>query len=326
MIEWLLKNAAPVIRYRTLTELIHSEDEVVQDTLAEVLTLPQTQKRLSLLRNFDCKYTHGANSLHLENILPMLNDFGLYYGMEAFCGAAVDVAGIEDKLVGYPFLLRAKFPIGGLIDYAIERIDTIYDFTRHMDFDIYDDVADYKSVPKPFRDRPVIKPSIAIGDKFRIPLIYDIVMFAAVYDDVSAELQTKINNIMEYIIAPEYDIVIPMYGILYASPRRYYAMGWDCKKPFHDNQNYDNQNLHRLLLYANFPTVQKSTWFQNAIGYLMQYKTTDGTFIFPAEYLMEKDCNWVLGTRMSLAENRRKKQWVEIESTFYMQKLLGVNT
>jgi len=314
-----------------LTELICTDDKaLLQDALTGVLTLPQTQKRLSLLKNLDYTKTHGSAGWHLENVLPMLNDFGLHYGMDAFDSetacieeiTAVVSDGGYDRLVAYPFLLRSKFPFDGLLDYAIERIDTIYDFTRHMDFDIYDDVANYRGVPKPFQDRPVIKPSIASGGKIRLPMIYDIVMMAEEYERVSAEIQAKIDNIIEYIISPKYDVVVFMYGILCAAPRKYYAMGWDCKKPFNDNHNYSNPNLHRLLLYSSFPTARKSTWFANAMGYLTQYKTATGTYIFPKEFLPEKDCNWVLGTRMSLAENRRKKQWVEVESTFYMSKLL----
>ena len=331
-IEWLISNAAPVVRYRTLSELTGNSDKaLVQDTLSEVLALPQTVKRLTLLKNLDYNATHGSPGWYLENVLPMLNDFGLYYGMDAFNSATKNIEEITtivsadgyDKLIAYPFLLRSKFPISGLTDFAIERINTIHDFTQHMNFDIYDNVADYKSVPKNFQDRPVIKPEIASRDSIRLPMIYDIVAMAAIYAQVPAEIQVKIDNIIEYIIAPGYDIVEPMYGILCAAPKKYYAMGWDCKKPFNDNHSYSNPNLHRLLLYSQFPAAVKSAWFQNAIDYLTQYKTVAGTYIFPKDYLPEADGNWVLGVHMSLGENRRKKQWNEIESTFYMLKLLN---
>lgn len=332
LLEWIIDNAAPVIRYRTLTELTKCDDKaLLQDALSAVLALPQTQKRLTLLKNLDYAKTHGSPAMYLENTLPMLNDYGLYYGMAAFDNEIKSVEEITaivsdsgyDKLISHPFLLRSKIQIDGLLDFTVERIDMIYNFTRDMNFDIYDDVADYKSVPKSFQDRPVIKPEIASGGRIRLPMIYDIVSMAAIYNCVSAETQEKIDNIIEYVISPEYDIVEPMYGILCAAPKKYYAMGWDCKKPFNDNQGYSNPNLHRLLLYSAFPTAVKSAWFQNALGYLSQYKTKNGTYIFPEDYLPEADGNWVLGVRMSLAENRRKKQWAEIESTFYMLKLLN---
>jgi len=332
-VRWLLDNAAPVIRYRVLIELLNvKESELTQNTFSEILTLPQTQKRLILFKNLNYSKTHGSDMGYLENVLPMLNDFGLYYGMDIFNHKSQtidDVAKIVlaeeyDKLIAYPFLLRARFPIEGLLEHAIKRINTIYDFTRHMDFDIYDDIANYKGVPKSFQDRPIIKPDIASGGgKIRLPLIYDIVMMAAIYNFVSVETQVKIDNVVEYIMSPDYDVVKPMYGILYSKTQKYYAMGWDCKKPFNHNQGYSYPNLHRLLLYSNFPNIIKSAWFSNSIDYLTQYKTQNGTYDFPKEYLPESNGNWVLGARMSLAENRRKKQWSEIESTFYMLKLLS---
>ena len=49
-VNWLLENADAVVRYRTQTELINIADkEQLQDGLAAVLALPQTQKRISLL-------------------------------------------------------------------------------------------------------------------------------------------------------------------------------------------------------------------------------------------------------------------------------------
>jgi len=335
--EWLMENASPVIRYRTLSELIHAGDKkILNDTMHEVLALPQTQKRLGLLSGLNYNDTHGSPSKFLENVLPMLNDFGLYYGMDAFNNATKRVMEISnivldksyDKLVAYPFLLRSKFAMNGLMDYAVERVHTIYDFTRHMDFDIYDDAANHNGVPKNFQDRPIIKPAIAYdtvscGINIKVPLIYDIVLCSAIYDCVPPGTQAKINNIIEYIISPEYDVVVCGYGILPAPQKRYYLMGWDCKKPFNDGDGFSNENIHRLILYSNFPTAVESTWFQNAVDYLTQYRTERGTYLFPKEYLPEKDCNWVLGARMSLAENRRVKQWAEVESTFYMSKLLA---
>jgi hypothetical protein len=269
--------------------------------------------------------------MYLENTLPMLSDFGLYHGMDAFDNESKSIKEIAaivssngyDKLIAYPFLLRSKFFINELLDFVVNRIDTIYEFTKQMNYDIYDDVAAYKGVPKTFHDRPVVKPEIAYGSRIRLPLIYDIVAMAAVYNRISAEKQAKIDNIIKYIISPEYDVVVPRYGILSAPPKKYYAMGWDCKKPFNDSQDYTNPNLHRLLLYSEFPVVVESLWFQNALDYLTQYKTEADTYIFPKGYLPEENSNWVLGVRMSLAENRRKKQWIENESTFFMLKLLS---
>jgi len=330
--EWLMEAASPVIRYRTLVEIMQTTDKtLIQDTLTELLALPQTQKRLDSLANLDCSRIHGANGTYLENVLPMLGDYGLHYSMESFDQASKRIYELVptisdkgyDKLVAYPILLRAGFPLDGLLDYAIERINTIYDFTRHMNYDIYDDVADYPRVPKAFRNRPVIKPAVASSEAIRLPLIYDMVMLAAVYARVPAEMQMKIDNIVDYVISNDYDTVKIGYGILCAAPNKYYVMGWDCLKPFNSNRYYANQNFQRLLLYAQFPTAIKTKWFSHAVDYMAQFRTSAGTYIFPTSFLGEWNGNWVLGAHNSLAENRRKKAWVEIESTFYMRKLLS---
>ena len=331
-IKWLLDNAGAVVRYRTQVELIKNDDKgLLQESLADVLSLPQVQKRLSLLENLDFNRVHGSDSTHLENVLPMLSDFGLCYDIDAFRNAVKNNAGMVksvfdytgyNKTQAYPFLLKTKIPINGLLEFAVERINTIYKFTQHMNYEIYDDAANHKGVPKPFRDRPIIKPSVAYGDMCRLPLIYDIVTMAEVYDRVPIDIQRKIESIIDYVISPGYDSVVFGYGILAAPGKKYYSMGWDCKKPFNDTQENTYRNLHRLLLYSAFHSITKSMWFLNTVDYLMRYKTDNGTYVFPKEYLVEQDSNWVLGSHMSLAENRRTKQWAEVESTFYMLKLI----
>ena len=328
--EWLMQNASPVIRYRTLVEIIKSTDEkLIQRTKEEVLALPQTQKRLANAANLDFARIHGANDTYLENVLPMLEDFGLTIG---------DVKGLRipknipdnfpdaqflDKLIAYPFLLRAGFPYSELLDYAQERIDTIYDFTRHGNYAIYDADENHPRLPKAFRTRPVIKPEIASAEAIRLPLIYDMVLLAAAYRHLPPATQAKIDNIVDYVLDNQYDWLKTGYGILNRSPGKYYSMGWDCIKPFNSNRYYGNQNMTRLLLYAQFPTAVKSKWFSHAVDYFAQFRTGDDTYIFTKGFMGEKNSNWVLGAHNSLGENRRKKNWMEVESTFYMCKLLA---
>lgn len=322
-IEWLLKNANPVIRYKIHTEMQnYTNPPSISLCLNELLLNPQVKKRLSLFQSLDFSRVHGSNTSYLENILPMLNDFGINYDNEMLKNAtalqyihdAVRNYSYGEKLIAYPFLLKSGFTIEGLSDFILGRVNTIYDFTKKMNYDIYDDVRNYKSIPKNFRNRPIIKPELVNGGIYRYPLIYDVVAFAEIYHQTDHETREKIDNIMTYILSPDYEKIVFGYGVIQIPPNRYYSMGWDCKKPFMDKYI----NLHRLLLYSRFPTAVKSKWFQNTIDYLEQYKTAQGTYAFPKEYLVEKDSNWVLGSHISLAESRRTMQYIEIESTFYM--------
>ena len=83
-IKWLMENAEAVVRYRTQIELMDiNKKEQLQENLTAVLALPQTLKRMDMLRNMNYSRVHGSDSTHLENILPMLSDFGLHYGVDA---------------------------------------------------------------------------------------------------------------------------------------------------------------------------------------------------------------------------------------------------
>ena len=200
-LEWLLDKGGPVVKYKTLTELTSVTDyTILHDLSNAILDLPQTQKRLTMLKNLDFNRVHGSDNTYLENVVPMLCDFGLNYNIDSFRSVSVQASDIflnsysyYEKIEVCPFLLYAKYPINALMDIAIERINTIYGFTKNMDFDIYDDPENHKTMPKPFRDRPVIKTSIVYGNYCRLPMIYDILMLAEVYDKASADLKSNLN-------------------------------------------------------------------------------------------------------------------------------------
>ena len=71
---------------------------------------------------------------------------------------------------------------------------------------------------------------------------------------------------------------------------------------------------------AHFPESRDHPWFRKSIQYLENYKTQNGTYIFPKDFLTETKARgyWIHGWRMGLGENRRSTHWVEIESTFWM--------
>ena len=65
-------------------------------------------------------------------------------------------------------------------------------------------------------------------------------------------------------------------------------------------------------------SLQKTTWYSDLLLNLSNYQTESGRYEFPKEWLPDKQGFANGGFRMSYGENRRKKNWAEIESTFYM--------
>jgi hypothetical protein len=142
------------------------------------------------------------------------------------------------------------------------------------------------------------------------------------------EVDEKIDSIIRYISTDAFhNTVADGHGILESSEKKYHAVGWDPKYPgWLDVKGYiENINAPKLLFFAQYiskyPPARKTKWFSDLLEYLGTYKTESGTFIFPAEWLKEQQGYAVLGNHLSFGENRKKKNWREIESTFYVQLL-----
>ena len=78
----------------------------------------------------------------------------------------------------------------------------------------------------------------------------------------------------------------------------------------------------RLEQLAHFEAARRHPWIKANLEHLEQFKTADGTYLFPRDYLPEKPAAyWVTGGKMALEGNPRNKKAIEIESTFRMVKI-----
>jgi len=90
------------------------------------------------------------------------------------------------------------------------------------------------------------------------------------------------------------------------------------KKP----QKTLKRNYYFFAQYiSKYPAAIKTKWYGDLLHYIEKYRTETGTYLFPAKWLKELTGYAVQGHHMSFGENRRKKNWREIESTFYVQLL-----
>ncbi len=75
---------------------------------------------------------------------------------------------------------------------------------------------------------------------------------------------------------------------------------------------------------GQFPVARNHPWFVDSLNHLHGFQTESGTYLFPRSYLQEKTSGyWIAGARMGLGENRRKGLALELESTFWMAKLMA---
>jgi hypothetical protein len=331
-IHWLLAHAGPVIRYRVINEFCeNSDDQQREEAIRDLLALPEMQKRLAQLANQDIDKIHGATFDCFENSLPMVLDFGLNNTNIEFC-RCINI----DQLIGYyedsegcqqimyPLLYRAGYRNVELENYIKKRLNHVSEFTDKMDFDIYDDEEKHKSRPKTYRDRPVVRAELFADGNYRFPQIYDIIGFAELYKTADAEYQNKINSVIQYILAPEYNKFVGHYGAILLPNKRYHAIGWDCMLPlFHTDYGHQSLSMyvHRLEMFSVFPCVVQSAWFKTALAFFERCKTTENTYALGKDYLIElKNSCWFIGSHLGLGEDRRR-YYQEIESTFRILRI-----
>jgi hypothetical protein len=251
-----------------------------------------------------------------------------------------------DFVIPANMLTLGGFRNSAVLEFMLGSLDEMYAFAGKGDCNIYlssEDRAKLKGVPPNWADvKHFIKPELF--DEFGLcwPMIYDIIGLTKLYGAHSPETDRKIDVIIDFITNDNFHKTIPDgYGILIAGKRKYHSHGWDPKYPgWFDVADYiktatgsssattlhPSLSVSKLLFFAmyiaKYPIALKTKWFSDLLCCLEKYKTENGTYEFPKEWLMEKQGYTVMGYHMSFGESRRKRNWREIESTFYMQ-LLG---
>ncbi|MBQ2900347.1 MAG: hypothetical protein IJA07_10375 [Agathobacter sp.] len=330
VINFLLDKSDIAIQYRIKRDLCEHTDAKKLSKLQNELA--QSKKVIHLLECLkNHKEYHGATLYAVENSLNMLVDRGLQYrrGFSEFDDIVKTIEEEaknrsinENHVLGYlshivvvSALLRAGVREEWLIEFAKNRINDIYDFVQYKEYDIYDDITEYKGIPKNYQNRPIIRPCLYEKGRIRLPLIYDLYAFASIQFELEQDYQNKINEIITYILDERFQLIKDGYGVL-SDKRNYWAMGWDPKPTNVAKEYYDTSLLLKMELMSNFSIVQKSKWFTQALNVMKQFIDVDGIYHYPKNYLTEKNACWILGNHMGLGENRRKKQAMVVEGTF----------
>jgi hypothetical protein len=342
--QWLLENADAPIRYRISREFQNiKSDEAGKDLLENPMVKLWLKNLKPDTPPQHLSMVHGSFDYNLENAMSKAVQLGLHGGLEPLMDAA-------DFYLDYLKYVAARSPrsfeffesnmianffcLAGIkdetaLDVMLKRLDEIYRFMSLKDYDIYtgpEERSRLKGIPKNWNDSIYfIKKDLTDEYGICYPLIHDIVGLHKLYSLRIPEVDMKINTIIENISTDDFHSKIAdRYGILIAGDKHYFSMGWDPKYPgwFDVSKYMETDNVPKLLFFAQYitkyPAALKTAWFGKLLGVLETYKTDNDTYLFPAEWLKESPGYAVLGSHLSFGENRRKKNWREIESTFYM--------
>lgn len=339
MISWLFHNGGSVIRYRVATELMENPEGKEREKLEKDL-LNSGLVKVWLNRLVPGVLHHSKNTA-FENAVGKLCELGLKAGMRPFDKR---MKSLRDKLTGsygpfeifYKCLLAGGFARAGytdevLTDFLKGRLDAIYRCAKLGSHDIYLSDEGKAIIPKSIRHKDFIKPEYwPTSVKTPLPVIHDI--YALAYFPPSMlgkNARRKINSIVEYILHPDYQAFPHGYGDLFdEGSRRHWAMGWNVNLPGYDGFDLDKFDtgylVQRVELMSHFAVARKHRWFKECLQHLEQYKTEEGRWCFPREYLKEKPSGYyVSGAYMGLEENRRSSKSIELESTFRMLRIKG---
>lgn len=347
--EWLMNNADAPIRYRVARELL-KDKKTAQKIENELLENPAVKLWLKNLKPETPPQhrgmIHGSFDFCLENAMLKALQLGLHTGLPQVSDAVKYYMDIfknnpaakpyrkvnfqMDLLLIANIFTLADFQDKLILEYMLESLDEIYHFVKKGDYDIYLDdkeTAGLKGTPKVWKDKKFIKKSLFDNGPV-YPLIYDIIGLHKLYGAIDSKVDEKLDSIISYISTDEFhNKISDKYGIVICDGNKYYSMGWDPKYPgWFDVAGYlENNRAPKLLFFAQYikkyPIAVKTKWFNDLLIYIEKYKTENGTYLFPAEWLQEKTGYAVEGSHISFGENRKKKNWREIEATFYVQLL-----
>jgi len=155
-----------------------------------------------------------------------------------------------------------------------------------------------------------------------LPLIHDIRGFASsrwLLKD--SKFKSLAEGVVSVILTPEYQKLKNGYGYM-KHGSSYYTIGWSAHLPNFLSPLAQNKMAKLILsleIMAPFETARRSRWFNDSLSLLEGTRTEEGHYRFPSSWLPEKQTGyWDGGHYMALEDNRRRREALDYESTFWM--------
>ena len=149
--QWLLRNAGPSIRFRTIVDILNEQDVgIVGRALNEMLESPEVVKWLEYLTpKLEFNSIHSSRFDAFENVMGKLVQLGLRAGLQPFDNKTLSFRIWLTENVGTtpetPHAIFLRTVIASFLAYAgygstkpvkdqmVERLESLYDFARNPD-------------------------------------------------------------------------------------------------------------------------------------------------------------------------------------------------
>ncbi|MFX1265276.1 MAG: hypothetical protein ACFFH0_07835 [Promethearchaeota archaeon] len=343
MAHWLIDNAGPVIRFRTLVEILEEQNvSTISQALNDFLESKIVKTWLSKLSpQFDMKMIHSSSPDAFENVMGKLGSLGLRAGLQPFDGKTfpfrIWLSEGNEPEVGHPFREFLRTIVASFLaytgyhdtkpvhDFLVKRLNLIHSFAESPTLEkVYVDESEF-SIPEGLKKHRLVNPELYLGQKLSLPWVHDLRAFASSKEiQQNPELKNKAERIADLVLSPEYQQLQPGYGLM-KHGSRYYVIGWSVHLPNYTIPPQEKARPDLLLsleMMAPFEVARQSSWFRRAMDFLESHRTGRDTYLFPKSWMTEKKTGyWTNGAYMALEENRQRDFALECESTFRLLKI-----
>ena len=336
---WLLDNGGPVIRFRTLVDIFEEQDVgIVSRAMKEMVESPEVVKWLELIEpSLAFNDVHSGRQNAFENVVAKLVQLGWRAGLQPFDSKTLpfrvwlsesidkepeEAHEVFKRTVTASVLARAGYQtVEAVQKQVLSRLKTVHQFAKSPDFsNIFVDKSKYKGIPKGLVSHDLINPQLYPNQQLALPWIHDVYAFSHLSVVLKVDHYRKqAEEVLEMVLNHEYQDLPWSYGIAKYG-KRYYVLGWAVHLPGYSKAPEGRLFAEMLLALealAPFKCIRKSTWFQNSMRYLEEFRTEEGSYSFPRTWLPEKKRGyWVGGDYMAYDDRKGKTNAIEVESTF----------
>jgi len=328
--QWLWDNAGPVIRFLLVRERLFEAPNAPteDDLLAEMVEHPVATKWLGL---FGTGPLHASGNNAVENVFGRLLEFGLRAGDAAldervlpYVDKMVAETGAVDGLL-LPFVVRAGYTHVDAVRQAMERrLASLDKGCSGSPSELFLTTEEMEQVPTAWQDRPVFRPETnPCGIESAVPWIYDLHLLAYVPDAVPGAKET-VHKAVSFVMSEAFQSA-PRGAVIWTPEKRVCHTCGILRLPgfFGFGGAFASTGFMQAVeAMSRIPLAARSAWMAASLEHLEGFRTDTGTYRFPAEYLLEKETYYTYGgSGMGLAENRRRRIALELESTFRMLRL-----
>jgi len=336
---WLLDNGGPIIRFRTLVDILEEQDVgIISRALNDLIESSEVAKWLDLIEHgIALNDVHSSRPSAFENVIGKLVQLGWRAGLQPFDNKTLffrvwlsenvdkePVAAHEifkRTLIASVLARAGYYMVEAVQKQVLSRLSTIHRGMEGLNLSqIYVDKAEYRGIPNDLAGHDLVNPQLYPNQQFALPWIHDVYAFGHLNLVLeNSQHREKAEQILDMVLTPQYQNLPWSYGIAKYGTR-YYVLGWAAHLPGYSNA-VEGKSFAKILIaldaLAPFTCIKKSQWFQNSMKFLEKYRNESGTYSFPRSWVPEKKSGyWIMGEYMAFDERRGQTNAIEVESTF----------